>query len=337
MALVTNDADSSFADTPASPLRPRTSWVGLGLALVTAAAFGLSGAVVKGMLEAGWSTGAAVTVRIGIAALVLALPAALSLRGRWHLIRTNLVSIVSFGVVAVAACQLFYFNAVARMDVGLALLIEFTSPGAVIVWLWLRHDQRPGARTLIGAAVAALGLVTMLGLLPGTRGGVDAIDFVGVLWALGAMVGAATFFVMSASVDDRLPPLALAAGGLTVGALALMAAGVIGWLEFTASTDAVSYNLGTVAWWVPVLILGVMCAALPYAAGIAAVRRLGSRLGAFVALLEVVAALLFAWLLLGEWPLPLQFLGGMLVLIGVVVVQLGERSSVVELGAASEN
>lgn len=329
MALFTHDDyrdASGSAHAIADPAGPRTTWTGLGLALITAAAFGLSGAVVKGMLAAGWSTGAAVTLRIGIAALVLAIPAAMALRGRWHLLAANRWSVLAFGVVAVAGCQLFYFNAVARMDVGLALLIEFTSPGAVILWLWLRHGQRPGARTLLGAVIAAVGLVTMLGLLPGASGKVEMVDFIGVLWALGAMVGAATFFVMSASVDEGLPPLALAASGLTVGALTLLAAGAVGWLEFSASTDPVIYDLGTVAWWVPVLVLGLVCAAVPYVTGIAAVRRLGSRLAAFVALLEVVSALLFAWVLLGEWPLPLQMLGGVLILAGVVLVKLGERT-----------
>ena len=51
---------------------------------------------------------------------------------------------------------------------------------------------------------------------------------------------------------------------------------------------------------------------------------LGSRLASFVALAEVVAALLFGWLLLGQLPGPLQALGGVLVLAGVVVVKLGE-------------
>ena len=47
------------------------------------------------------------------------------------------------------------------------------------------------------------------------------LSLVGVLWALGAMVGAATYFVMSAEEGNGLPPIALAAGGMVVGAVAL--------------------------------------------------------------------------------------------------------------------
>ena len=59
-------------------------------------------------------------------------------------------------------------------------------------------------------------------------------------------------------------------------------------------------------------------------AAIAAGRRLGSRLASFVALLEVLAALVFAWLLLGQLPDLLQLAGGVVVLAGVVLVKLGE-------------
>ena len=65
-----------------------------------------------------------------------------------------------------------------------------------------------------------------------------------------------------------------------------------------------SYAGRAVAWWVPLVALGLVTAAVAYATGIAAGRRLGSRLASFVALLEVVAAIGFAWLLLGELPAP---------------------------------
>ena len=79
------------------------------------------------------------------------------------------------------------------------------------------------------------------------------------------------------------------------------------------------------AWWLPVLGLGVVTAALAYVTGIAATRRLGSRLASFVALTEVLAALGFAWVLLGQVPRSIQLLGGALVLLGVVIVKSGER------------
>lgn len=62
---------------------------GLLFALLSAASFGLSGSLARSLIDAGWTPGAAVTVRILGAVLVLVVPAWLSLRGRWHLLRES--------------------------------------------------------------------------------------------------------------------------------------------------------------------------------------------------------------------------------------------------------
>lgn len=297
---------------------------GLGFALASAVSFGLSGALARGLLDAGWTAGSAVAVRIAIAALVLAIPGALALRGRWHLVRESRLTVIAYGVAAVAGAQLCYFNAVSHMQVGVALLIEYTAPVAVVVWLWLRHGNRPNRLTVVGAVVALLGLVLVLDVVSGAD-----LSTAGVLWALGAMVGAATYFVINGHTDNALPPLSLAAAGLVVGGTVLLLAGWAGVLPMSASTVDVAYDGHVVSWWIPVLALGLVTAAFAYVTGIEAGRRLGSRLSSFVALFEVLMALVFAWLLLGELPRMVQLFGGLLVLSGVVVVKLGEGSSVV--------
>jgi drug/metabolite transporter (DMT)-like permease len=293
---------------------------GLVLALVSAASFGLSGALARGLIDVGWSPGAVVLARLAVAALAVAPFAARALRGRWGLARRNARTILLYGAVPVAATQFAYFSAVAAMDVGPALLIEYTAPAAIVVWLWLRHGERPRPLTLAGAGLAAFGLVLVLDLLSGADLAVD-----GVLWALAAMLGAATYFVMSADTRSGVPPLALAGGGLAVGAIGLALVGIAGVMPMHATTAAPTYAGHDVAWWLPFLALGVVTAAIAYTSGIAASRRLGSRLASFVALLEVVAAVSFAWLLLDQLPGTLQLVGGAFVVAGVVVVKLGER------------
>ena len=306
-------------DDPASVRRSRTS-TGLALALVSAVSFGLSGAVGRGLLDAGWSPGAVTLARVALGAL-LVLPLGLrALDGRWDLLRRSAGVVVAYGVLGVAAAQFCYFAAIQHMQVGPALMIEYTGPVAVVLWLWLRHGQRPGRVTVAGAAIAAAGLLLVLDLFSGAD-----VSPIGALWALGAMVGLASYFVLSADEDNGLPPLVLAAGGLSVGAGLLALLGVVGLMPLRASTAPATYaGLGELAWWVPVVVLGIFSAAVSYVAGIGASRRLGSRLASFVGLSEVLAAVLFAWLLLAELPGLAQLLGGVLVLAGVVVVKLGE-------------
>lgn len=295
---------------------------GLGFALVSAASFGLSGSLASGLMDAGWSAGAAVSVRVLIGAVVLAVPAVLALRGRWHLLAENAGLILAYGALAVAGCQLFYFNAVAHMEVGVALLIEYTAPVMIVGWLWLRRGQRPGWRTTTGALVAVVGMVLVLDVVTGAH-----VSLVGTAWGFGAAVGAAVYFLISADEGNGLPPIVLAAAGLLVGAAVLLAAGAVGLLPMATGTAPVRLAGTTTAWWLPLLALGVVTAAVAYTSGIAASRRLGSRVASFVALGEVLMALLFAWALLGELPRGVQLAGGVLVLVGVVVVKLGEAET----------
>ena len=313
MATMTHDA-------PVAAPRSRTA-SGLVFALVSAITFGLSGALARPLMESGWSAGAVVLVRVGGAAVLVAPLGVLALRGKWGALRRNAGLVVTYGALAVAGAQFCYFSAVSHMQVGPALLIEYTAPAAVVLWLWLRQGQRPGPVTLVGAGLAALGLVLVLDLLSGAD-----LSVPGVLWALAAMVGAATYFVISADESKGLPPLALAAGGLVVGALVLALLGLVGLLPLDRGSAPVTYADATVAPWVPLALLALVTAAVSYTTGIAAIRRLGSRLASFVALTEVLAGVVWAWLLLDELPRPVQLLGGVLILAGVVAVKLGERT-----------
>ena len=289
---------------------------GLVLAVTSAATFGTSGAFAKALLEAGWSAGAAVTARISVAAVLLLVPAVASLRGRWHLLARHAPLIVLYGLLAVAGCQLFYFNAVETLSVGVALLLEYLGLILVVGWLWVRHGQRPGRWTIAGVVLAVAGLVLVLDVVGGAH-----VDAGGVGWGLAAAVGLAVYFVLSARDLGGLPPLAMAAGGMVVGACALGLAGLAGLMPMHATMDDVELAGSELPWVVPVLGLSVLAGAFAYALGITGARRLGSKVAAFVGLTEVLFAILVTWVLLGELPKAIQLAGGVLILAGVAAVR----------------
>lgn len=313
---MTNDAVT--ANTPAVGTNPRLA-SGIGFALVAAMSFGLSGSLAKGLMDLGWTAGSAVLLRVTLAALVLAIPGIMALKSRWHLLRRSVGAIVAYGLFAVAGAQLFYFMAVRTLDVSIAMLIEYLAPVAVVLWLWLRKGQKPTRFTAIGAVIAAAGLMLLINVFGGAQ-----ISFAGIGWALLAMVGATVYFIISGDDSNPLPPITLAAAGLAVAALALGLAAAIGVLPMGFGAGDVQFQSFAIPAWLAVVLLGVVTAAIAYVAGIAATRRLGARLGSFVALTEVLAATIFAWVLLGQTPAPVQMAGAALVLAGVVVVKLGE-------------
>lgn len=292
---------------------------GLGLALLSAVTFATSGTFARSLIEADWSAEAAVVARVGIAALVLALPAALSLRGKWSVLRRNLASVGVFGLLAVATAQACFFNAVRYLPVGVALLLEYLGIVLVVGWMWLVHDQRPRRLTVAGSVAALLGLVFVLDLT-----GAGRLDPVGVLWGLGAAIGLAGYFVLAARVDARLPSVAMASGGMAVGALVLLVLGLVGVLPLRATFGDVTFAGQRTSWLVPIAGLSLIAAVVAYLTGIAATRILGARLSSFVGLTEVMFAVLIAWLLLAELPTVVQLLGGTLIVAGVALVRLDE-------------
>lgn len=294
----------------------QVSRAGTAMALGSAAAFGSSGPMAKALIDGGWTAGSVVLVRLTGAAVILLLAAAVALRGRWRPRAAALRLIALYGLVAMAGAQLGFFNAVQTLDVGVALMIEYTAPLMLLVWTSLRARQMPPAPTLLGAAIATVGLVLVLDLT-----GAAALDPVGVAWALGAGACLAAFFVLSARQHADLPPLVMAAGGTAVGAVVIGVCGLVGIVPLAfAAADTVLAG-ATVSWIVPAAWLAVVATVVAYLAGIGGIIRLGTRSASFIALTEVLFAVLFAWALLGQLPSALQLLGGTAIIGGIVLVR----------------
>lgn len=291
---------------------------GLGLAIGSSAAFSTSGSLAKSLIDAGWSPAAAVIVRVGVAAVVLAIPAAVSLRGRRHVVREARWVMLAYGVLAVAGAQLCYFNAIQHLPVGVALMLEYMGTVLVVVWMWVRRGQRPRRLTLGGSAAALTGLALVLGI-----GDAGRLSLVGVAWALGAAFGLAAFFVL-ASDTSAVPPVALASTGMGIGAAVLLGLGAVDVLPMHATFGSVTLLSHQVSWLVPVVCLSLVAAVLAYLAGIVATRMLGAKLASFVGLTEVMFAVLIAWVLLGQLPSAMQLAGGALIVTGIALVRADE-------------
>lgn len=311
---------TSSVTLPRPTHRGSTAVTGLAIAVASALAFSSSGPFVKPLLDGGWSLGAVLLVRMGLAALLLS-PALVRavLRQRGFLRRHGLL-IVSFGLTAVAGCQLFYFAAMQRMPVAVALLIQYIAPVLIVIAVWVRTRRSPSRAVLIGSVVAMAGLVLVVDI-SGAR-----FELLGTLFALCAAVCAAAYFVIAGRAGDDLPPLALAAGGLLTGALLMGVLVLTGVLPFAAPSITVSLAGLELPGILPLLWVGGVATTVGYALGVIAVPLIGARLASFVGLSEVLFALGFAWLLLGETPAPVQFAGGALILVGVVLVRMDAGS-----------
>jgi drug/metabolite transporter (DMT)-like permease len=296
---------------------------GLVIGVLASVTFGTSGALAKPLMDAGWSPAATVTLRAGLAGILL-LPFALTaLRDKWATVWIARWRILGMALIGVAGTQLVYFAALQRIPVSSALLIEYLAPLLLVAGVAVGTRHLPRVVVLVGSAVAIAGLV----LIIGPTGGGDPLGaelILGYGFAGIAAVGCALYYVIAARPAQGLPPVALAAFGLLFGALSLGAVGLTGLVPFEiVLTDLPSLG-GIVPWWAPLLLLAATTA-VGYATSIHASQVLGSRLMSFVGMLEVVFASVFAWVLLGEALGPVQLLGGVLILTGIALVRSEKR------------
>jgi drug/metabolite transporter (DMT)-like permease len=304
---------------------------GVALALVSASSFGLSGSLARSLLDLGWTPAAVVATRVGGAFLILLVPALLVLRRIGLPTGRQSGRMLAYGVVAIAVAQLCYFSAVQYLSVGVALLLEYLAPVMLIGWHWARTHRKPALPVLAGAGLSIVGLALVLDLRDGL-----ALNPVGVAWGLAAAVCLSAYFLLSEDkgTDAPIHPLLLTTGGTGVGAVILLAASAAGILPLAAHAGTAVLAEWAVGWWLPALLLILISAVLAYPTGIVAVRRLGSSLASFVSLTEVIFAVVFAFVLLGQRPGVMQLMGGALILAGIALVQRPARQrDTVELEA----
>ncbi|WP_371679590.1 DMT family transporter [Streptomyces sp. NBC_01276] len=288
---------------------------GLGLALVSACAFGGSGVAAKPLIEAGLDPLHVVWLRVAGAALVLS-PLAWRHRG---LVRRKPLLLAGFGLVAVAGVQAFYFASLSRIPVGVALLLEYLGPALLLGWIRFVQRKPVTRAAAAGAAVAVAGLACVVQIWSGL-----SLDPLGVLLGLAAACCQAFYFVFAdqgADGDDVPDPMGVIAYGMLVGAAVMtvlarpweMDWAVLGGNALLGDTEVPA--LALLGW---VVLVATVFA---YLTGVVSVRKLSPQVAGVVACLEAVIATVLAWVLLGEHLSTPQIVGGALVLGGAFIAQ----------------
>src|SRR6266508_465769 len=268
-------------------VRPRP---GLGYAMVAIAAtlFAVNGTVSKVILGSGISSGQLTAVRCAGALIGLALIAAAT-RPRSLRVRTrDLPLLIALGI-GLAVVQWAYFFAIHRLDIGIALLIQYIAPILVEIW----HGGR-----LSGPGVAACVL---------------------------AAISYAAYVLIAERGVRRRDPISLSAWGFLFATIfsSLLAP----WWNFPGRHvgDHVSLlgNLASthVPLWLLMLWMVVLGGIVPFALIVSALSHMSATRAGITAMLEPVVAIIVAWAWLGESLRPVQLSGAALSLLGIGLAQ----------------
>ncbi len=313
---------------------PRGRGAGLGLALLSALAFGGSGVAAKPLIEAGLEPLHVTWLRVVGAALVM-LPIAWRHR---DLPRRRPALLAGFGLLAVAGVQACYFAALSRIPVGVALLIEYLAPALVLGWVRFVQKRPVTRAAAVGVVLAVGGLACVVEVWSGL-----SFDVVGLALALGAACCQVGYFVLSdhgTDDEDSADPLGVAAYGLLIGAVVLTVIARpwgMDWSVLGGSAQMNGTELPAVVLLAWIVLVATVAA---YLTGVVSIRRLSPQVAGVVACLEAVIATVLAWVLLGEHLSAPQIVGGAVVLSGAFIAQSAKpktTQSVVVAGAGAKS
>ncbi|TDD50173.1 EamA family transporter [Saccharopolyspora elongata] len=303
---------------------PGRAWA-TGLSLTSWVLFASSGPLAKAVMAAGWSPAAVTSVRIALAAVLL-VPVVAVLRPqalRFH--RADLWLLLGYGLLGVAGVQLFFFLAVARIPVGVAMVLVNLAPALVALWVRVvRRTRLPGLMWL-GIGLAVAGLVLVAGIWQGPE-----LDLLGVAAGLAAAICSAGYFLLGEHGASRYDSFGLTAAGLAIGAVVVAVVALPWTLPTGLLTTPAELGGLRVPVWLALLVLAAVGTALPYLAGLRALRNLPSALASVLALVEPLVAAGLAWLLLGQALRPTQLAGAVVLLAGAVLAQLAAPNSLPE-------
>lgn len=291
-------------------IRDRSS--GLAFAVASALAFGGSGPFARPLIDAGIDPLHVTWLRVAGAALLL-LPVAVRHR---RAVRTHPWLLLAYGVFPMAGVQAFYFASISRIPVGVALLIEFLGPVLVLLWFRLVRRTPVSRAAVVGVVLAVAGLGLLVEVWAGIR-----LDAIGLALALAAAACQAGYFILSDTAGRDINPLAVISYGAII-ATALLTLIAQPWtLPWALLTGPVQIAGATASALVSVAWLALVSTAVAYTTGVAAVRRLSPVVAGAVAYLEVVTAIVLAWLMLGEALSPAQITGAVVVVAGAFIAQ----------------
>ena len=281
-------------------MEDRSRLTGVGLALLSAASFGVMPVLAKVAYDDGAEPIGVLSVRFALAAVVLLVLA----RARREALPRGRAAgtLVALGAVGYVGMSLCYFFALERISAGLTALLLYFYPALVVVLgaVFLRSRPRPAALACV--AFATIGTVLTIGPVQGGQG-------LGVLLGLGSALVYASYILLSSRVHG-VGPFATAATVMSAGAV------VMGLLALLTQPQLPSAPQAWLALAGVALVGGVLAVATFFAA----LRLLGPTDTAVVSTVEPVISIGVAAVVLGERLGPVQVAGGVVVLAAVAVL-----------------
>lgn len=281
--------------------------------------YSINGIVSKWVMEAGLTPWRLTEVRT--TGSLLALLIYLGVKGRLHLLRPakgELGLLALFGVIGIAAVQSFYFFSILRLHVSIALIIEFTAPIWIVIYLRFFKKVNISNSMWLGLFAAFLGLILVGEVWNGLT-----LNGLGVISSFLDALSLAAYFVLGRALGRNRSTDTMLVWGF--GITALLYAFVQPWWSFPFHIFKAQINLNGhfvghhLPGWLLITFVILVGTVLPYLFVLAGVNALSPQVASIIGMLEPVLAGIFGWILLKETFTTIQLIGAAIVLIGIFI------------------
>jgi len=284
------------------PNKNRGAW----FIVASAAGFASLGILIKGAFAGGANISTVLACRFLIAALFLLI----YLKARsipFRVSRKTALHLTLMGAVGYGGMSMLYANSIHYLPASLTGMLLYTYPALVTLFALLVGEERINPPKGVALVVCSLGLVLVLG------GSFEGARLEGVLSVLGAAVIYSCYILIGNRILKDLDPLVTSLWVCTCAGLAFLLYGVAsGGLIFSMSTTA----------WLSILGIAVFPTLLGVIGFFAGLRLIGATNASIISMLEPLITVLLSALLLGERITVLQGVGGAVLLLGGVILQL---------------
>ena len=295
-----------------------TRYKGEILTLFGAIFFSFNGVIAKLVLTSGLSSMRLTQVRCGGAFIFLGTYIFLRHREKLNAKKEDLPMLFAYGIIGFLLVQTLYFVAITRLNVSVALILEFTAPIWIVLWLrFVKHKVVPQLMW-VAIFLAFGGLILIAQVWKG-----QTLDPVGVAAALLCGIVLATFFLLGEKLTAKRDVESLMVYGFGFASLGLAIAMPL-W-SYPTEIFSQSMNLqGRFAaydlpGWVLIAWIIIMGTVAPYMLVLKGLKLLSASTSSVMGMAEPVLAGVFAYIWLSETWNFIQLVGGVTVIIGIIL------------------
>ncbi|NBO25952.1 MAG: DMT family transporter [Actinobacteria bacterium] len=252
-------------------------------------------------------------------AIILTIFVALTNRKAFRITPKEALLLAGYGIIGVAMCQWFYFESISRMPITISLLIEFMAPIFVVLYARLVMHVPVKNTVWLGLALAVVGLALVAQVWDGFT-----LDKIGVLFAMASMTTLVFMYLLGDKASQGRDPMSLLMWAFIFASIffaILRPWGSFPWDSLQAQVTPFEGGTGVYPIW-PFFAFMVLIGTLtPYILVINSIRHIGGPGASIMGMTEPPIAAIAAWIVLGEIFVPVQMLGGVIMLVGIVVAE----------------